>query len=85
MSGTTVSESFRKQAERASQDKLQGPVVQHYRKEFEMSKELKNVEKKIAHLEAITKSKNHGKTSDQLKILQQLSELYQKRNALTRV
>lgn len=47
-----------------------------------MSKELEKVERKIAHLEGITKAKSHGKTSDQLKILQQLSELYKRRNEL---
>lgn len=47
-----------------------------------MSKELANVERQIERLEKITKSKAHGKTSDDLKILQQLSELYRKRSQL---
>lgn len=45
-------------------------------------KELKGVEKKIAHLEQVMNDKKHGKTSDDLKLVQQLSELYKKRTTL---
>ncbi len=47
-----------------------------------MSKELKNVEKQIAHLEEQTKSKRHGKDSNELKVLSKLSDLYKRRNQL---
>jgi hypothetical protein len=47
-----------------------------------MSKELDNVNKKILRLKEIMNTKAHGKTSDNLKILQQLSELYKQRTAL---
>jgi hypothetical protein len=45
-------------------------------------RELKNVERKILRLKEVLNTKAHGKTSDDLKILQQLSELYQERKRL---
>lgn len=47
-----------------------------------MSKELANVERQIERLEKMTKSKAHGPDSNELKVLQQLSALYLKRNQL---
>ena len=45
-----------------------------------MSKKKDDVERQIARLELIMKEKRHGKDSNDLKILSQLSELYKKRN-----
>jgi hypothetical protein len=47
-----------------------------------MTKELSNINAQIARLEEQTKSKSHGKDSNELKLLSQLSELYKKRNQL---
>jgi hypothetical protein len=44
--------------------------------------ELENVELKIRRLKEIMNTKAHGKTSDDLKLLQQLSELYKQRTRL---
>ena len=44
-----------------------------------MSKKKDDVEHQIARLETILKEKRHGKDSNELKLLSQLSELYQKR------
>jgi hypothetical protein len=45
-------------------------------------KKLESVNAKIYRLKEIMNAKAHGKTSDNLKILQQLQELYKERNTL---
>lgn len=59
------------------------PVDSNSRNFIMSKKALQDVERKIAHLEEITKSKRHGKDSNDLKILQQLSDLYKRRAALS--
>jgi hypothetical protein len=49
------------------------------------NKKLKGVQKKIQHLTEVMTTKAHGKTSDDLKLLQQLQELYKQRNELQNV
>ena len=44
-------------------------------------KKEEDIERQIAHLEVLLKEKRHGKDSNELKLLSQLSVLYQKRNA----
>lgn len=57
-------------------------LVNHMPKE---NKKLKKVLKQIQHLTELMATKAHGKTSDDLKILQQLQELYKQRNELQNV
>lgn len=49
------------------------------------NKKLKKVQKQIQHLTELMTTKAHGKTSDDLKLLQQLQELYKQRNELMNV